>query len=323
MKTCSCCKASNNDAALFCIECGAPFYKICPSCKSQTLFKSKFCPCCGQKFDYSKDALEFYKKKLDFFDYFINIDTQTGEYAIIKKNGLYGIINLNNFIITIPCNYISFDSPSSKSSYLNPDPNDFVLLKRYDNKWELFNPFTGKLIIDSPLDDYKIEENQRDIKIKKDGLWGRISSANGEIILPVRYDEISHAGTYGSSKDTGYIDHVKVNNYWGVVESKLGKYPVTRVPIEYIELHTWRGNDQPRPSQNREGKWGVINNNGSILVDFVYDEIKYHEPFGHSLYYLRKKNHWGLFFSGAHTRKDRLYPCIYTYDQITNITTVH
>lgn len=114
--------------------------------------------------------------------------------------------------------------------------------------------------------------------------------------MPVRYDEISHAGTYGSSKDTGYIDHVKVNNYWGVVESKLGKYPVTRVPIEYIELHTWRGNDQPRPSQNREGKWGVINNNGSILVDFVYDEIKYHEPFGHSLYYLRKKIIGGFSF---------------------------
>ena len=320
MKACPCCKASNSESALFCTECGTPFYKICPSCKSQTLFKSKFCPSCGHKFDYNADALVFYKKKLEFFDYIFEFDTQTGEYAIIEKNGLYGIMNLMNFRIAVPCQYTSFGVPSSKSSYLKPDPNDFVLLKRPDSKWELFNPFTGKLILESLIDDFKIEENQRDIRIKIDGLWGRINGANGEFILPLRYSDIEYAGRYGSSKDTIYIDHVKVNNYWGVVRSCLRESPVIKVPIEYIELHTFRGNDQPLPSQKKDGKWGVINSDGSILVDFVYDEIKYCEPFGHSLYYLRKNNRWGLFFSGAHTRKDRLYPCIYTHDQITKIS---
>ena len=67
------------------------------------------------------------------------------------------------------------------------------------------------------------------------------------------------------------------------------------------------------PSEHRSGKWGVITQLGKIVIEFEYDEIEYHEPFGHSLYYLRKNDKWGLYCEG------KRFPCTYTKEEVKKL----
>ena len=50
MKNCSFCGAENEDAAVFCEECGKSFYKKCDKCGAENKLTAKFCNKCGARF---------------------------------------------------------------------------------------------------------------------------------------------------------------------------------------------------------------------------------------------------------------------------------
>lgn len=50
MKKCSFCGAENEDAAVFCEECGKSFYKKCEKCGAENKLTAKFCNKCGARF---------------------------------------------------------------------------------------------------------------------------------------------------------------------------------------------------------------------------------------------------------------------------------
>lgn len=300
---CPICKSENDSSAHFCVECGTPFFKKCSSCQSETVITAKFCPRCGKAFDMKNDALERYKRKLNFYDWLFIGENKRGAFARIQTNDKWGVINLRSFTQVIPCEFDNFKDASSIYHF----DTSYILLKK-DDRWHLYEPFTGRKITNDTFEECKIEDNYNGchIRVKKEGLWGRISGETGNYILYPRYEELT------------YDNHAKLNGYWGLVKGD--EYSRTKIviPFEYIKLETSCDNDKPRPSQHKNGKWGVILSYGEKLIEFEYDEIKYYEPFGHSLYYLRKGSLWGLYYSDIFD-KDKFFPCQYSYDELKNL----
>lgn len=305
---CSVCNYNNLDTARFCVECGAPFYKICPQCQGETFITSKFCPSCGNGFNLQSDAISRYKRKLNFFDYLGVVKNTKGTYVLVEKNKKYGIINTDGINQILDCEFDSFSIPHN---YYTNGSQNYILLKK-NNQWYLYNPLNGNRISYEIFEDCKIEENRKEIKVKINGKWGIICGNTGKFLIPPKYDDIEYKDYWGIRK-------AKFLGYWGAIKQTDTGFPEITIPFEYKILETFEGEDKPRPSQHRNGKWGVILSYGKKILEFEYDEITYHEPFGHSLYYMRKGSLWGMFFSGCRTGEDKFYPCSYSLEQVKNL----
>ena len=298
---CYLCSHINAESARFCVECGTPFYKTCENCGKESLFSNKFCPNCGNAFNAQQDALTRYKRKLTFYD---SIETWKIRDNIIpvRKNGLYGIFNLSTQNLVIPCEYESYKFESK----------DFIFLKK-NNHWNIYNPLTGNKISKDSFEEIEKEDNRSFACVKRNGLWGMVSCKNGTYLINTNYEMLGIADWHANRK------LAKKDGLWGCIEYSENSNPQITIPFEFIQLNTFATEDKPRPSQHKNKKWGVVLSNGNRILDFEYDEIIYHEPCGHSLYYLRKGNLWGLFFSGGRYSKDAFFHCIHTKKELENL----
>lgn len=299
---CHSCNHINKDSARFCVECGAPFYKTCNNCGKESLFSNKFCPDCGNAFNIQLDALTRYKRKLYFYDLILTYNI-IDNLVVVKKNELYGIFNISMQNLIIPCEYEDFELNSK----------DFIFLKK-NNKWNIYNPSTGNKISKDSFEEIDSIGRPSFKSVKRNGLWGVISCKNGRYNVLPNYEKIEITANYCEN-----IVLAKKDSLWGAIEYSENSSAKITIPFEYQILKTFTTEDKPRPSQHKNGKWGVIMSNGSKILDFEYDEIIYQEPFGHSLYYLRKGNLWGLFYSGGHYSKDIFYPCVYTKEKLNKL----
>jgi len=180
---------------------------------------------------------------------------------------------------------------------------DSVLVKK-NGKWGLVNPLKGIIICDFIYDDISMLEEDYDsgkgeITVYSNDLCGKID-CDGNIILPIIYDEIRSRG------------RVKYQGLWGCVRN--GEQII---PCEYIKLgggdEWWEPNKygiENEPSQHKNGKWGVIDKNGRIILEFEYDEIKVVYEF---LYEMRKGDMWGCLCGRKFT------PCEYSLKEIEKI----
>lgn len=298
---CTSCNHLNKDSALFCVECGAPFYKKCSKCNTDSLVSYKFCPKCGNAFDIQKEKLSRYLSKLTFVD---DLSTRCGRNGrtakgllLARKNNLYGVFNISTATLVIPCEY-------ENTTAL--ELNTHILLKK-NNKWYIYNPVTGQRMNNDSFDDIKQDDFGYFVEVKRNDLWGVVSCTNGNYVIPCEYDSLEWSGSNAFNAEK--------NGLWGCIRySDLG-HRIT-VPFEYFKLDTHGHWDKPSPSQHISGKWGVIDNNGKIIIDFIYDEIEYQVDFCRSLYFYRKLNKWGSFYSGGSCGRDIIHPCIYTYEDI-------
>lgn len=298
---CNSCNHINKDSALFCVECGSPFYKKCTNCNTNSLISYKFCPNCGNAFDLKIDALNRYKHKLVFFEHVYTYGA-VGNLVIVKNNNSYGIFNISTQRLVITCDYDSFDLFTK----------DYVFLKK-NNGWYMYHPLTGSLICNDAFEKEQKVDYEEFAEVKCKGFWGILSLKSGSYAVYPRYEKFHYAGVR-ARQILAYKDGL-----WGCIEYSDNSSPVCRIPFEYLTLNTAEHEDKPRPSQHKNQKWGVIRYNGDKILDFEYDEILYHEPFGMSLYELRKGNSWGLFRSGGRYSKDVFHPCIYTKEQIKKL----
>lgn len=297
---CYSCNHTNPSSSRFCVECGAPFFKRCGNCGDESLFSNKFCPNCGNAFDVKLDALTRYKRKLTFFD-FVETYKIVGTLVAVRKNNLYGVFDFSSQNLVIPCEYEDYEFCSK----------DFIVLKK-NNRWYTYNPSTGNKIYNSLFEEIVVDDCKEFARVKQDGVWGIISCVQNNYLIYPQYEEFGTAGRYN------YI-LAKKDGLWGCIEFSENSRPAITIPFEYTKLDTFATEDKPRPSCHKNNKWGVILVGGQKILDFEYDEIEYHEPCGHSLYYLRKGSLWGLYFSGGRYDKDVSFPCIYTRDQLSTL----
>lgn len=298
---CFSCNHINADSSRFCVECGTPFYKTCNNCSKESLFSNKFCPNCGNAFNAQQDALTRYKRKLTFYD-FIATYKIIENLVAVRKNGLYGIFNISTPNLIIPCEYEDFEFYSA----------DFIFLKK-NNNWNIYNPSTGNKISKDSFEEINKEDYHPFACVKKNGLWGMISCKDGTYLINPNYEALNIANWHENRK------LAKKDGLWGCIEYSENSNPKVTIPFEFLELHTFETEDKPRPSQHKNKKWGVILSNGNRILDFEYDEIIYHEPFGHSLYYLRKGDLWGLYYSGGRYSEDIFHPCVYRKEGLKNL----
>lgn len=177
---------------------------------------------------------------------------------------------------------------------------DSILVKK-NGKWGLINPLKGILLCDFIYDDISMLEEdynsgKGEITVYSNDLCGKIDG-DGNIILPIIYDEIRSRG------------RVKYQGLWGGVRN--GEQII---PCEYIKLgggdEWWEPNKyeiENEPSQHKNGKWGVIDADGTIRLEFEYDEIKVVYDF---LYEMRKGDKWGCLCGKEFT------PCEYSLKEI-------
>ena len=173
-----------------------------------------------------------------------------------------------------------------------------------NGKWGLINPITGVIACDFIYDDIsQLEEDESngDIIVYSNGLCGKIDR-DGNIIMPIIYDEIRSHG------------RVKYHGLWGQVRNGEQK-----IPCEYIKLFDNKYFDDFldfQPSQYKNGKWGVINgNDGEIILEFEYDEIKFIE--GDYYYIMRKGDKWGSKIA------DFIFPCEFSLEEIKRAATAY
>lgn len=287
---CPTCGVDNTSSAKYCIECGTPLFKKCDICGTITILNAKFCPNCGKQFEALDIKVIKYKNKLTFYDLISIQKAKSGKYIVAKNSNKYILLDINTLLPIFDYSFEEYPIGRQK------EYQDFCFVKK-NGKWGIINPLAKKCITGFIYDDYKTNDHSgSEFRVLKDGYWGKVDANTGSTTIPHIYDEIEHDG------------RVKQHGYWGWLGIK-----GLSVPCEYISLSWYNFSDNIRPSQHKSGKWGVINCNGDKLIEFEYDEIEYHEPCGHSVYYLRKGTRWGLYCEG------NKYPCTYAKEELSKL----
>lgn len=292
---CPKCNNENLNDAKFCTECGTALFKKCDKCGGITNLYSKFCPECGSQYPILDIRVEYYKRRMDFYDEIVIGECKDGKYILVKDRLTYKILDVDNLKSTTPYEF------ESVGRFAELDSFNFIIVKK-DGLWGLINPVSGHIICDFKYEDYVLVYYEGSyvtngtVLLKERSKWGKVEGNTGQVILPFIYDEI-----YESALDDYHIDFdlLKYNGFWGVVAQ--GNQ---LIPFEYIKLG-YRGIDRCEylydyvtydksipPSQHKNSKWGIINiYSGETLLDPRYDEIK---PFGEDTYQVRKGSKWGV-----------------------------
>ena len=292
---CPKCNQENVNDAKYCIECGTPLLKVCENCGKLTQWTTKFCPECGDKFPVFDLTVEYYKRKMNFYDEINIVNSAEGKYVLVKNRHKYKLLNVHDLKQTTPYEFEDI------GRYVELNDYNFVLVKK-DALWGLINPMNGQIICDFKYDDYILVylegtyTSNGTVLLKEKGKWGKVDGNNGKVILPFIYDEIYDYGLDDYHND---FDLLKYDGYWGVIASGEQIVPFEYIKLGYRVVDRWSylndfgTNDESiPPSQHKNGKWGIINiYNGEIILKPDYDEI---ESFGDNTYKVRKGVKWGV-----------------------------
>lgn len=196
-------------------------------------------------------------------------DGSAGEFynglAVIENGGKSGLIDKAGNVI-VPFVYDSIYSNNSSSDREIP-VNDFIVVK--NGKRGVLDK-SGKIVIPCNYDSIRntgtgiaivgIGEPRPPGGGTIRGLWGLIDLQTGNEILPVKYREISPS-------DDFLLYTVYTENGAGVID-KAGNFII---PIGTYDFIANFNSGFTKVSKN--GRWGLINRTGSIVVPLTYNEI--------------------------------------------------
>ena len=237
-------------------------------------------------------------------------------FAIVRKNDMYGFID-DAYNEIVPCIYdkasafedgIAIVRKEGKYGCIDESGNEFIQCK-YDD----FSPFTHGLAV-----------------VKIGELYGAVNT-KGQIIIPVEYQLLADITLLGNTpilmaakgRRIGAVD--KKNNvivpfeydllepvFFGtIIVMKDGKKGVYNkkgelvVEVTYDEIKT-SSYESGTYSVCNDGKWGVLDKNGESITQLIYDKI---DDFGFACGRLAvcRNNKWGFI-----NRKGReVIECIY------------
>lgn len=180
------------------------------------------------------------------------------DFSIVKKNNRFGIINFNN-VALVPISYLSLyavfdqwdEKPKGSSNYFVAKSENGAKIIDLHNKTVL----SGYDSIDPIFNDhfkFIVEKNHK---------FGIVDLKN-KIILPLEYDEISNWTEYGPRRSKFIVKNGKT----GLIDHE--SFKIT-IPTIYDQFRYLNG----LIFAKRNGKAGIITEEGKILCDFVYDEI--------------------------------------------------
>lgn len=215
-----------------------------------------------------------------------------GDFFIAKKDGKYGMISTYEVEI-LPFEYedLQYGQKEVYGSVLEPGTGIYIAKK--NGKYGLIDEKQNVII---PYEYNKIEFSKYKAevplyyKVMKNGKWGMINLKN-KLVIPIVYDEIDIAA-YSS------VCEVRMGDKWGAID--LHTF-IQTIPCKYskiVSLSRWGWNEyskDPLCKVSEDGKlWGIMDSrDGSIVIECIYDEIKYDDMFSDT-FLLKKNSIWGI-----------------------------
>lgn len=204
------------------------------------------------------------------------------DYVVAFKDNKWGVIdNQGNTVI----------DPSYSEMIVIPNSKNDVFLCTYDTDFtsgtyktkvlnskneEVFTDYEKVEAIQNVDDKSNVWYENNVLKVLKDGKYGLIN-LSGKELLPCEYDEISAIGGIKNAIK------VKKDNKYGVVDDE-GKIVLKNEYVDILNL----GNDSKDGFiiKNDEGKFGVVNYSGNLILNAIYDGIQ--KIHGNDLYVVIK-----------------------------------
>lgn len=224
-------------------------------------------------------------QKLNFYDNIILFrDNSTPFYIIGKCNELFFFIDDLNFtpIKDVYFTDYRFVGDSGAMYY----PRLQIIWIKVDKKWGLYDKEQKIFCIPPICDKFNIQgQNFKQFEIIIDGKHG-VADVNSNIVLDWVFDEVEIRGLN--------LFRVKVGNKYAIIDD--GKMVIT-----FDESDHYHG------ITKQKGKYGMITRSGRIILDFIYDNIDYNEPFGAGYFVLHKNGKCAIRVK----KNGKTTPCIY------------
>ena len=175
-----------------------------------------------------------------------------------KKDNLYGLINSENKIV-VPFKWNELSSISGLNNYL------MVATKESSTHLKgVYSLVEKELIIPCEYTSIKKIDYQNYFFVEKNNQHN-IIDINNKPRFKIWYDILKKPY---SERDNFYI--VKSKDKYGIINDR----DQVVVPLEYLKINTNRYNDGSYLAQNKEGKYGFIKIDGTITLDFKYDNLE-------------------------------------------------
>ena len=249
-------------------------------------------------YEQPKDTMSIQDTSIGWHDVIFGVN-------IVKESGKKGLVNYLGEVI-VPCDF------DDVYPYIQ---NGYYWVKK-DNKRGLYEPGKGliglweynprSIFYDSSAYNHK----HKCIEILQDGLWGVVSTATGEIVVPAKYEKVSlhDDAIQVTYKKPGYMAATGVFLYDGTETIKpryeymiefangyafflkfdetIGFTDIygneTYIPANY-DIFSWVTSGAPFATgvfsvkDKVSGKWGYMNSQLELVIPCIYDAIdKYH-----------------------------------------------
>ncbi len=188
-------------------------------------------------------------KKLSIYAISTN---QSSKVITISK---YGLINFKNEIISQPQYSVIGKFPE----YINGYINRAYVVK--DDKYGFIDD-TGKLVINIQFDDYDKPRDIEDIITEAEPVITAGSTTTASVGLPKQ-----HRYNYEFRDVTNPVARVKKDGVFKFID----KYGKTVSPYKLKE---------GLKVSEKNGKWGFVNSQGKVVIDYQYDDIGYGFHYG-------------------------------------------
>lgn len=211
--------------------------------------------------------------------------------CMVKTNAGYGILSKKKSWI-IPAQYSSLKKLSNKG-YIAKKQDKIGVIDR-----------SGKTKI--PFVNSEIKNQDGLIYCKKDGFWG-VYTQSSEELYPCQFQNIELA----KLNDKSYLLN-QIKGQWGVINFYSGKtiLPNQYAKIEKLSIDSPTKKDLFKVTKN--GKIGVIDDNGAVILPAKFDFLKGNE----GLFIVKSGNHEGLYnINGIEILPDDKYTK-FTFDVI-------
>ncbi|WP_205508818.1 WG repeat-containing protein [Longitalea arenae] len=217
-----------------------------------------------------KGVISIAEKKIIPLDYDVMTRLRSGYssskvFFITAKGGKYGIMG-NDGKVVLPLQYTMITS----TGY------DLVTVTKANKKGLLSTEGASVL----PVEYDEIIDADRYLLVKKAGKWG-VVNRSGVFILPVEYDALTRMYT-SDTYNTPYLLATK-NGKKGVIDAITGK---PRIDFVYDDLIGYRkySYSSTETFNNsiiavKNGKYGMVEINGTVLLPFNYDDLQYMNSF--------------------------------------------
>lgn len=261
-----------------------------------------------------------------------SIDGTSDNGYIVNKDGKYGVVSASGKPV-LECNYTEIKSVTGNNMYVANDGNGLKVIDNtlnviLDGGFDDVKSIDGENIIIQKSGSYGVINKNNETKIpveyedlkysfdnyyiaKKDGLYGIVSLDN---VICVNF-------TYTS------MDYIKSTNFYQAdhqdyttdiinksFEIKLSNIIISELNLDKDYIRVRDGSEYKYYNFNfeektnievlksntlflvkKDGKYGYVNNNGDLIVNYIYDDAKEQNSFGYCA--VKKDGVWGVLAS--------------------------